>query len=152
VRDKHLDPKHAAELKSILDGVTRKGREKLLLPDLSMTVADPYVLHFLNQLIAKVLGQCLVNETLPRDYSPLQLLLRLANLGVHSFHLTCGALYPPDPAAQSGEYREPKLDSPVYTRFLASLVTLMGQEQYVALNEQSRLSQTDAGDTRGGGV
>lgn len=130
LRDKHLDPKHANELKLILDKMIKKGKEKSLLPDVSMAVGDPYVLHFLSQLITKVLNQCLTNEILPRDHSSLQLIIRLAHIGANAFQLVTTAIYPAEAGVQSTEYKEPKIEPILYTKFLPSLMTLWVKDQY----------------------
>lgn len=140
LREKHLDPKHAAELKSVLDGIKR-GKEQIL-GDLAMIAGDPHTLHFLCQLISKVLSHCLANESLPRDHSALQLVLRLLSVGLNAWNMH-----------SLGEYKEPKIDSIIYTKFLSSLMVQMCEDvcrltaEKVSLDEEfNEASQHEWGE------
>ncbi|VDP14947.1 unnamed protein product [Soboliphyme baturini] len=82
-----------------------------------MIAGEPHCLNFFAQLIIKVLGQCLSNETLPREHPALQLVLRLLNTGLHALQMYT-----------TGEYKEPKISSDVYTRFLTVLMCSMAKE------------------------
>ena len=86
--------------------------------DLSMTLCDPYAINFLATSAIKILQHLINNEQLPRDNTILILLLRMLALGLSAWHMI-----------DSQDFKEPKLDSQVVTKFLPALMSLMVDDQ-----------------------
>ncbi|KAL1517067.1 hypothetical protein ABEB36_000880 [Hypothenemus hampei] len=116
IREKNVDIKRSRELQGFLDNVKR-GQEQVL-GDLSMTLCDPYAINFLALSAIKILQHLIHNETMPRDNTILILLLRMLALGLSAWVMI-----------DSQEFKEPKLDSQVVTKFLPALMNLMVDDQ-----------------------
>ena len=123
IREQTIDPKRARELQSFLEGV-RKGQEQVV-GDLSMTLADHFAVNFLATSALKILNTLVTSEGLPREHNHLQLILRLLNLGLHSWEIL-----------NSKVYREPKLEHDVVTQFIPLLMSLMVDDQVRFVNSK----------------
>ncbi|XP_066138265.1 negative elongation factor B [Euwallacea fornicatus] len=116
IREKNVDIKRSRELQGFLDNVKR-GQEQVL-GDLSMTLCDPYAINFLALSAIKILQHLIHNESMPRDNTILILLLRMLALGLSAWVMI-----------DSQDFKEPKLDSQVVTKFLPALMSLMVDDQ-----------------------
>ncbi|KAK4877719.1 hypothetical protein RN001_010225 [Aquatica leii] len=116
IREKNVDIKRSRELQGFLDNV-RRGQEQVL-GDLSMTLCDPYAINFLATSAIKILQHLINNEGMPRDNTILILLLRMLALGLSAWVMI-----------DSQDFKEPKLDSQVVTKFLPALMSLMVDDQ-----------------------
>jgi len=116
VREKSVNQSRAKELQGFLDSV-KKGQE-FVLGDLSMVLCDPYALHNVLQSIMKILQSCVNTDTLPRDSPELQLLCRMTALGLGAWDMI-----------DSSHFRETRLDSSFFTKFLPYMVGLMADDQ-----------------------
>lgn len=121
IREKNVDVKRSRELQGFLDNIKR-GHEQVL-GDLSMTLCDPYAINFLATSAVKLLQHLINNETLPRDNAVLLLLLRMLALGLSAWHMI-----------DQQDFREPKLDSQVVSKFLPALMSLMVDDQVRSLH------------------
>ncbi|BES98717.1 unnamed protein product [Nesidiocoris tenuis] len=116
IREKNVDIKRSRELQGFLDGIKR-GQETVL-GDLSMTLCDPYAINFLATSAMKILQHIINQEGLPRDNTVLILLLRMLSLGLSALDMI-----------NSQDFKEPKLDPQIVTRFLPALMSLMVDDQ-----------------------
>uniref|UniRef100_U5EZ47 Putative negative elongation factor b n=1 Tax=Corethrella appendiculata TaxID=1370023 RepID=U5EZ47_9DIPT len=116
IREKNVDIKRSRELQGFLDNIKR-GQEQVL-GDLSMTLCDPYAINFLATSAIKILQHLVNNDGLPRDNTILILLLRMLALGLSAWIMI-----------DSQDFKEPKLDSQVVTKFLPALMSLMVDDQ-----------------------
>ncbi|GLV45682.1 NELF-B [Carabus blaptoides fortunei] len=116
IREKNVDIKRSRELQGFLDNIKR-GQEQVL-GDLSMTLCDPYAINFLATSAVKLLQHLINNEGLPRENQILILLLRMLALGLSAWVMI-----------DSQDFKEPKLDSQVVTKFLPALMSLMVDDQ-----------------------
>ncbi|XP_045522305.1 negative elongation factor B [Pieris brassicae] len=123
IRERNVDIKRSRELQGFLDGV-KKGTEQIL-GDLSMTLCDPYAVNFLATSAIKILHHLINTEGLPRDNSILILLLRMLALGLGSWDII-----------NTQQFKEPKLDSQVVTKYLPALMSLMVDDQVRALHNK----------------
>ena len=121
IREQNVDPKRFRELQGFLEGV-RRGQEHVL-GDISMTLCDPYAVNFLALSSMKILIHHIQNETLARDNHVLQLLLRLLNLGLHSWDIL-----------NSQVFREPRLDPDIITKFVPILMSFIVDDQVRSVN------------------
>lgn len=116
IREKNVDIKRSRELQGFLDNIKR-GQEQVL-GDLSMTLCDPYAINFLATSAIKILQHQINNEGMPRDNTILILLLRMLALGLSAWLMI-----------DSQDFKEPKLDAQVVTKFLPALMALMVDDQ-----------------------
>ncbi|XP_039279507.1 negative elongation factor B isoform X2 [Nilaparvata lugens] len=123
IREKNVDIKRSRELQGFLDSI-RRGHEQVL-GDLSMTLCDPYAINFLATSAMKILQHLINNESLPRENTVLILLLRMLALGLSAWVMI-----------DSQEFKEPKLDSQVVTKFLPALMSLMVDDQVRQVNSK----------------
>lgn len=123
IREKNVDIKRSRELQGFLDSIKR-GHEQVL-GDLSMTLCDPYAINFLATSAMKILHYLINNESLPRENTVLVLLLRMLALGLSAWVMI-----------DTQEFKEPKLDSQVVTKFVPALMSLMVDDQVRALNSK----------------
>lgn len=79
-----------------------------------MTLCDPYAVNFLATSAMKIALHLINGEGLPRDNIILVLLLRMLALGLSAWHMI-----------DTQDFKEPKLDSQVVTKFLPALMSLM---------------------------
>ncbi|XP_008556136.1 negative elongation factor B [Microplitis demolitor] len=121
IREKNVDIKRSRELQGFLDSIKR-GQEQVL-GDLSMTLCDPYAVNFLASSAIKIALHLINGESLPRDNAVLVLLLRMLALGLSAWQMI-----------DSQDFKEPKLDSQVVTKFLPALMSLMVDDQIRQLN------------------
>ncbi|XP_046733960.1 negative elongation factor B isoform X1 [Diprion similis] len=121
IREKNVDVKRSRELQGFLDSIKR-GQEQVL-GDLSMTLCDPYAVNFLASSAIKIALHLINGEALPRDNAVLVLLLRMLALGLSAWQMI-----------DSQDFKEPKLDSQVVTKFLPALMSLMVDDQIRQLN------------------
>jgi len=121
IRERNVDTKRSREIQAFLDGI-KSGKEQVL-GDLSMMLCDPYAVHFLATSSLKILMNLVTSEGLPREHHILLLLLRMLALGLSAWHMI-----------DSQEFREPRLDPQVVTKFLPALMSLMVDDQVRALN------------------
>ncbi|XP_020285501.1 negative elongation factor B [Pseudomyrmex gracilis] len=121
IRERNVDVKRSRELQGFLDSI-KKGQEQVL-GDLSMILCDPYAVNFLATSAIKIALHLINSETLPRDNSVLVLLLRMLALGLSAWLMI-----------DKQEFKEPKLDSQVVTKFLPALMSLMVDDQIRQLN------------------
>lgn len=121
IREKNVDVKRSRELQGFLDGIKR-GQETVL-GDLSMTLCDPYAINFLATSAMKILQHLINIENLPRENTVLILLLRMLSLGLSAWVMI-----------NSQEFKEPKLDPQIVSKFLPALMSLMVDDQVRALN------------------
>ncbi|XP_011495272.1 PREDICTED: negative elongation factor B [Ceratosolen solmsi marchali] len=121
IREKNVDVKRSRELQGFLDSIKR-GQEQVL-GDLSMTLCDPYAVNFLASSAMKIALHLINGESLPRDNAVLVLLLRMLALGLSAWQMI-----------DSQDFKEPKLDSQVVTKFLPALMSLMVDDQIRQLN------------------
>lgn len=134
IREKNVDVKRSRELQGFLDSVKR-GQEQVL-GDLSMTLCDPYAINFLATSVIKILHHLINNESLPRDNTVLILLLRMLALGLSAWVMI-----------DSQEFKEPKLDNQVVTKFLPALMSLIVDDQVRGLNSKLPPDERDAAIT-----
>lgn len=85
-----------------------------MLGDLSMILCDPYAVNFLASSAIKIALHLINGDALPRENAVLVLLLRMLALGLSAWQMI-----------DSQEFKEPKLDSQVVTKFLPALMSLM---------------------------
>lgn len=116
IREKSVDIKRSRELQGFLDNIKR-GQEQVL-GDLSMTLCDPFSINFLATSAIKILLHLQNTESLPRDNTILILLLRMLALGLSAWIMI-----------DSQDFKEPRLDSQVVTKFLPALMSLMVDDQ-----------------------
>jgi negative elongation factor B len=116
IREKNVDIKRSRELQGFLDNIKR-GQEQVL-GDLSMTLCDPYAINFLATSANKILQHLIANDGLPRENTILILLLRMLALGLSAWLMI-----------DSQDFKEPKLDSQVVTKFLPALMSLVVDDQ-----------------------
>ncbi|EDX02354.2 uncharacterized protein Dyak_GE17513 [Drosophila yakuba] len=121
IREKNVDIKRSRELQGFLDNIKR-GQEQVL-GDLSMTLCDPYAINFLATSAIKILHHLINNEGMPRDNQILILLLRMLALGLSAWVMI-----------DSQDFKEPKLDCQVVTKFLPALMSLMVDDQCRSLH------------------
>lgn len=91
----------------------QRGQEQVL-GDLSMILCDPYAVNFLASSAIKIALHLINGEALPRENAVLVLLLRMLALGLSAWQMI-----------DSQDFKEPKLDSQVVTKFLPALMSLM---------------------------
>ena len=121
-KEQKIDAKRTRELQGFLEGV-RRGQEHVL-GDISMTLCDPYAINYLANQCMKYLNHYVsLAESLPRENQTLILLLRLLNLGLHSWDIL-----------NSQVFREPKMDPNIITRFLPILMSFIVDDQVRSLN------------------
>lgn len=89
-------------------------------------MCDPFAVNFLASSAIKILQHLINNDGLPRDNTILILLLRMLALGLSAWVMI-----------DSQDFKEPKLDSQVVTKYLPALMSLMVDDQVRHL--QSRL-------------
>ncbi|XP_077293732.1 negative elongation factor B [Arctopsyche grandis] len=123
IREKNVDIKRSRELQGFLDSIKR-GQEQVL-GDLSMTLCDPYAINFLATSAIKILQHLINMEFLPRDNTVLILLLRMLALGLSAWRMI-----------EKQEFKEPKLDSQVVTKFIPALMSLMVDDQVRQLHNK----------------
>ncbi|XP_043207189.1 negative elongation factor B-like [Amphibalanus amphitrite] len=123
IRERSVDTKRGRELQGFLDSI-KKGNEQIL-SDLSMILCDPFAVNFLATSALKILTQLINSEGMPRDHAVLLLLLRMLELGLHAWDMI-----------DRQEFREPRLDPQVVTKFVPSLVSLIVDDQVRALNQR----------------
>uniref|UniRef100_A0A023FVC8 Putative negative elongation factor b negative elongation factor b n=1 Tax=Amblyomma parvum TaxID=251391 RepID=A0A023FVC8_AMBPA len=128
IREKNVDTKRSRELQGFLDSIKR-GQEQVL-GDLSMTLCDPYAINFLAQSAMKIINHLINIDGLPRDNQVLVLVLRMLSLGLRAWDMI-----------STQQYKEPKLDVQLVTKFLPALMSLMVDDQVRSLS--SRLPQDD---------
>lgn len=128
IREKNVDTKRSRELQGFLDSIKR-GQEQVL-GDLSMTLSDPYAINFLAQSSLKIINHLINVESLPRENQVLVLVLRMLALGLQAWEMI-----------STQQYKEPKLDVQLITKFLPALMSLMVDDQVRSLS--SRLPQDD---------
>lgn len=121
IREQNIDPKRFRELQSFLDSV-RKGQEQVL-GDLSMTLCDHYAVNFLSTFALKIINHTITSEGMARDNTNLHLVLRMLNLGLHSWQIL-----------KSQNYKEPALDPGIVVNFVPSLMSLIVDDQVRHLN------------------
>ncbi|CAK9803478.1 Negative elongation factor B [Anthophora plagiata] len=121
IREKNVDIKRSRELQGFLDSIKR-GQEQVL-GDLSMILCDPYAVNFLASSAIKIALHLINGEALPRENAVLVLLLRMLALGLSAWQMI-----------DSQDFKEPKLDSQVVTKFLPALMSLMVDDQIRQLN------------------
>lgn len=121
IREKNVDIKRSRELQGFLDSIKR-GQEQVL-GDLSMTLCDPYAINFLATSAMKILNHLINVEGMARENTVLILLLRMLALGLSAWNMI-----------DSQEFKEPKLDSQVVTKFIPALMSLMVDDQVRQLN------------------
>lgn len=134
IREKNVDIKRSRELQGFLDNVKR-GQEQVL-GDLSMTLCDPYAINFLATSAIKILQHLINNEGMPRDNTILILLLRMLALGLSAWVMI-----------DSQEFKEPKLDSQIVTKFLPALMSLMVDDQVRLLSTKLPHDEREAAIT-----
>nr|CAG4643811.1 EOG090X0363 [Lepidurus arcticus] len=123
IREKNVDVKRSRELQGFLDSI-KSGQEQVL-GDLSMMLCDPYAVHFLATSCLRLLQHQMANEALPRDHAVLILLLRMMNLGLSAWDMI-----------NSQDFKEPRLNAHMVTKFLPALVSLMVDDQIRSLNSK----------------
>lgn len=137
IRDKFIDSKRSRELQGFLDGI-RRGQE-FVLGDLSMVLCDPFSMNTVGLSMMRNLQHCLNNESLPRDSSEIVLLVRMMGLGLGSWDMIDSQLF-----------REPKLESSLFTKFLPMISSLMVEDHTRVLSaklpEEPPLSATPPSD------
>ncbi|KAG9508898.1 Negative elongation factor B, partial [Fragariocoptes setiger] len=121
IREQAVDPKRSRELQTFLETI-KKGQEHMLA-DVSMTLCDPYAVNFLASSAMRIISHLISNECLPREHNGLLLILRILNLGLHSWDII-----------NSYVYREPKLDVKLITKFLPVMMSLMTDDLIRVLN------------------
>ncbi|RZC33458.1 negative elongation factor B [Asbolus verrucosus] len=134
IREKNVDIKRSRELQGFLDNVKR-GQEQVL-GDLSMTLCDPYAINFLATSAIKILHHLIYVEGMPRDNTILILLLRMLALGLSAWVMI-----------DSQDFKEPKLDSQVVTKFLPALMSLMVDDQVRQLSSKLPPDEREAAIT-----
>jgi len=97
----------------VIYNFVQRGQEQVL-GDLSMILCDPYAVNFLASSAIKIALHLINSEALPRDNAVLVLLLRMLALGLSAWQMI-----------DSQDFKEPKLDSQVVTKFLPALMSLM---------------------------
>lgn len=102
----------------------QRGQEQVL-GDLSMTLCDPYAVNFLASSAIKIALHLINGESMPRDNPVLILLLRMLALGLSAWQMI-----------DSQDFKEPKLDSQIVTKFLPALMSLMVDDQIRQLNSK----------------
>jgi len=100
------------------------------LGDLSMILCDPFAMNFLAIAAMKVINHLINNDGLPRDNQVLILELRMMALGLEAHTML-----------HTQDYREPKLDPQVITKFVPAMMCLMVDDQ--VRNLSSKLPQND---------
>ncbi|XP_054153940.1 negative elongation factor B-like [Oppia nitens] len=123
IREQNVDPKRSRELQGFLEGV-RRGQEHVL-GDISMTLCDPYAINFLALSCMKIINHHIQSETLARDNNILMLLLRMLNLGLHSWDVL-----------NSQVFREPRLDPDLITKFVPILMSFIVDDQVRSVNSK----------------
>lgn len=112
IREQAIDPKRSRELQTFLESI--KSGQEHMLADISMVLCDPYAIHFLASSAFKILDHLITDGALPRGHTVLILILRLLNLGLHSWDII-----------NSSVYREPRLDVKLFTKFIPMMMTLI---------------------------
>lgn len=110
-------------------GIKGGQEQSKVLGDLSMMLCDPYAVHFLATSALKMLNNLVASEALPREHHVLLLLLRMLALGLSAWQMI-----------DSQEFREPRLDSQVVTKFLPALMSLTVDDQVGSFERKTRLS------------
>lgn len=123
IRERNVDVKKSRELQGILDAI-RRGQEQVL-GDLSMTLCDPFAIHFLAASALKILNHQVEREGMPRDNTILHLLLRMLFLGLSAWEMI-----------ETQEFAEPKLDPKLVTKFIPALMSLIVDDQVRAQNNK----------------
>lgn len=121
IREQAVDPKRSRELQTFLESI-KQGQEHVLA-DISMTLCDPYAVNFLASSSLKIIQHLITNESLPREHPVLLLILRVLNLGLHSWDII-----------NSYVYREPKLEVRLITKFMPVMMSLMTDDLIRGLN------------------
>lgn len=134
IREKNVDIKRSRELQGFLDTV-KKGQEQVL-GDLSMTLCDPYAINFLATSGVRLAQHMVNNEGMPRDNTILILLLRMLALGLSAWVMI-----------DSQDFKEPKLDSQVVTKFIPALMSLMVDDQVRLLSNKLPPDEREAAIT-----
>lgn len=116
IREKNVDMKRSRELQGFLDNIKR-GQEQVL-GDLSMTLCDPYAINFLSTSAIKILIHLINQEQMPRENPTLILLLRMMSLGLSAWLMI-----------DRQNFKEPKLESQIVTKFLPALMSLLVDDQ-----------------------
>lgn len=88
-----------------------------------MTLCDPFSINFLATSAIKILLHLQNTESLPRENTILILLLRMLALGLSAWIMI-----------DSQDFKEPRLDPQVVTKFLPALMSLMVDDQVRALH------------------
>lgn len=124
IREHYVSPNLGRELQAFLDGM-RKGQESVL-GDLAVVLSDPHATHMLLLSVMRELLQCINTDTLPRETSILHLLFRLLGLGVAALEMN-----------NNSNYKEPKMDPHLFTKFLPTILGLMVDDQVRGLNSKT---------------
>lgn len=120
IREKNVNTNRARELQGFLDGI-KKGQE-YVLGDLSMVLCDPFALNTIVLSAMKVLHQCINSDTLPRESTDLQLLVRMIALGLGAWDMI-----------DSQVFREPRLEAHFFTKYLPSIIGMIVDDQVRAV-------------------
>lgn len=128
IRENNIDIKRSRELKAFLESI-RKDHEQVI-GDLSMTLSDPYAINFLTTSAMKIINQLILSEQLARENTILILILRMLNLGLHSWDIL-----------NSQVYKEPHLDPNLLVKFLPILMSMVVDDQVRSVNH--KLPQDD---------
>ena len=123
IREKNVDVKRSRELQGFLDAI-RRGQEQVL-GDLSMTLCDPFAIHFLATSAMKIINHQVTNEGLPRDNAILHLLLRMLGLGLSAWDMI-----------DTQEFMEPKPNPSLVTKFVPALMGLVVDDQIRSYNSK----------------
>lgn len=83
-----------------------------------MIAGDPHAQYFLQSSAYRILCQCCTQEMLPRENNGLMLILRLTHLGLNGLNIL-----------KTGQTKEEVVESIVLTKFFASLLKLMVEDQ-----------------------
>lgn len=90
-----------------------------------MTLCDPYAINFLASSAIKILQHLINNDGLPRDNIILILLLRMLALGLSAWVMI-----------DSQDFKEPKLENQIITKYLPALMSLMVDDQVRQLHSR----------------
>ena len=116
IREARFETKRVRELQGMLDHVAKSG--EAVIGDMAMALCDPYAMNFICSCIMRILYSQITAEQLPREHVHLLFLLRLVNLGLHAYDIL-----------KSQQFKEPKMDSAIVTKFIPILMSFMVDDQ-----------------------
>ncbi|KAF2879867.1 hypothetical protein ILUMI_26297 [Ignelater luminosus] len=116
IQDGKISNSKLTILQKFLNSIKKEQRQ--ILGDISMALCDPYAINLIAISILTTLKKLIEHEQMPRDSKVLIFLLRMLIIGLNSWKII-----------EAQDFKEPKLDSQIVTKFMPALMALMVDDQ-----------------------